>query len=244
MIPTSSFFDLVQQGGIATWVLLLLSVASLALALSKLYELRGVGGRASERLADQVQAAAARGDFRAALDACQSAGANGAPLPLATVFRSVLEWRGAAGAGLREASLARLDRETMRQERGLGWFATLASVAPFIGLFGTVVGIIRAFDALGADGSIGAGGLAPVMSGIAESLVATAAGLIVAVPAVVFYNLLSRRLRRERMIGEQGIAVLCAELDARMPSARPSAASSSSSPTAAPAPAAHAPLIV
>ena len=241
MFPTSSFFDLVQQGGIATWVLVVLSVASLALALSKLYELRGVGGRASERLADQVQAAAARGDFRAALDACQSVG-GGVPLPLATVFRSVLEWRGAAGAGLREASLARLDRETMRQERGLGWFATLASVAPFIGLFGTVVGIIRAFDALGADGSIGAGGLAPVMSGIAESLVATAAGLVVAVPAVVFYNLLSRRLRRERMIGEQGIAVLCAELDARMPSARPSAAAMSAAPTASPAP--HAPNFV
>ncbi len=241
MLPSTSFLGLIEQGGVATWLLLALSVASLALALVKLYELRGVGGKASERLADRVQEAASRGDFRAALDA--ASGADASVVPLARVFRSVLEWRGAAGAGLREASLARLDRETMRQERGLGWFATLASVAPFIGLFGTVVGVIRAFDALGADGSVaGAGGLAPVMAGIAESLVATAAGLIVAVPAVVFYNLLSRRLRRERMIGEQGIAVLCAELDARMPSARPSAAAMSAAPTASPAP--HAPNFV
>ena len=63
MFASSSFFDLVQQGGLATWILLLLSVLSLALALVKLYELRQVGGAASERLADQVQAAAARGDF-------------------------------------------------------------------------------------------------------------------------------------------------------------------------------------
>ncbi len=239
MFASSSFFDLVQQGGLATWILLLLSVLSLALAAVKLFELRQVGGTASERLADQVQAAAARGDFRAGLDAAQHA-----TLPLARVLRFVLEWRGAAGPGLREAALARLDRETLRQERGLGWFATLASVAPFIGLFGTVVGIIRAFDALGMDGSAGAGGLAPVMAGIAESLVATAAGLIVAVPAVVIYNLLSRRLRRERMIGEQCIAVLCAELDARMPSARPGAppaASLHSAVTTAPA---HAPHVV
>ena len=239
-MTSTSFFDLVQQGGLATWILLVLSVLSLALALAKLWELRQVGGASSERLADQVQAAAARGDFRAGLDAVEHS-----TLPLARVLRFVLEWRGAAGPGLREAALARLDRETLRQERGLGWFATLASVAPFIGLFGTVVGIIRAFQALGADPMAGTGGLAPVMAAIGESLVATAAGLVVAVPAVVVYNLLSRRLRRERMIGEQCIAVLCAELDARMPSARPSSASAASSlhSTVTTAPA-HAPHVV
>ena len=82
------------------------------------------------------------------------------------------------------------------------------------------------------------------MSAIAESLVATAAGLVVAVPAVVLYNLLSRRLRRERMIGEQCIAVLCAELDARMPSARPGSGPSAPLHSAVTTASAHAPHVV
>jgi biopolymer transport protein ExbB len=71
---------------------------------------------------------------------------------------------------------------------------TLGSNAPFIGLLGTVIGIVMAFDALGAAGPTGAPPAA-VMCAIAEALVATAVGLFVAIPAVVAYNAFQRRVR-------------------------------------------------
>jgi len=76
--------------------------------------------------------------------------------------------------------------ETLIQlKRGLGFLATIGSIAPFIGLFGTVVGIINAFRGIAATGS---GGMAAVSGGIAEALVATALGIFVAIPAVVAFN--------------------------------------------------------
>jgi biopolymer transport protein ExbB/biopolymer transport protein TolQ len=70
-------------------------------------------------------------------------------------------------------------------KRGLGTLATIGSTAPFIGLFGTVVGIINAFQGIAATGS---GGMAAVTGGIAEALVSTALGIFVAIPAVVGFN--------------------------------------------------------
>jgi biopolymer transport protein ExbB/TolQ len=78
-------------------------------------------------------------------------------------------------------------------KRGLGMLATIGSTAPFIGLFGTVVGIINAFRGIAATGS---GGMAAVSGGIAEALVATALGIFVAIPAVVAFNLFTGRLER------------------------------------------------
>ena len=75
--------------------------------------------------------------------------------------------------------------ETTRLEKSLGWLASTASAAPFIGLFGTVVGIIIAFQALSQATTASIQAVAP---GIAEALVATAAGIAAAVPAVLAYN--------------------------------------------------------
>jgi biopolymer transport protein TolQ len=97
-------------------------------------------------------------------------------------------------------SLAAVDRALMRAsvvdvnklESRITFLATTASIAPFVGLFGTVVGIMMSFQMIGETGSTN---LASVGPGIAEALVATAAGLIAAVPAVVGYNHFSNRVR-------------------------------------------------
>jgi biopolymer transport protein TolQ len=75
--------------------------------------------------------------------------------------------------------------EVRRVEKGMAWLATTGSVAPFIGLFGTVWGIIDAFSGLG---NVGAASLRAVAPGISEALLTTAAGLFTAIPAVIFYN--------------------------------------------------------
>ncbi len=87
-------------------------------------------------------------------------------------------------------SVARaLERQASREaasfKRGLGVLATVGSTAPFVGLLGTVMGIVNAFQSMAATGS---GGLGTVSAGIAEALVTTAFGLLAAIPAVVFYN--------------------------------------------------------
>ncbi|MEK6608865.1 MAG: MotA/TolQ/ExbB proton channel family protein [Myxococcota bacterium] len=83
------------------------------------------------------------------------------------------------------------EREVAELRRGLGNLATIGSTAPFVGLFGTVVGIINAFRSMAESGS---GGLGAVSGGIAEALVTTAFGLLVAIPAVWMFNVLSTRV--------------------------------------------------
>jgi biopolymer transport protein TolQ len=82
-------------------------------------------------------------------------------------------------------------REAQRLERGLPFLATTGSSAPFIGLFGTVIGIIQAFQGIAVTGSAS---LAVVAPGIAEALIATAVGLLAAIPATIFYNLFAGRV--------------------------------------------------
>jgi biopolymer transport protein TolQ len=82
--------------------------------------------------------------------------------------------------------------EVRRVEKGMSWLATTGSVTPFIGLFGTVWGIIDAFSGLG---NAGAASLRAVAPGIAEALVTTAAGLAAAIPAVIFYNQFLQNIR-------------------------------------------------
>lgn len=82
--------------------------------------------------------------------------------------------------------------ELRRVEKGMSWLATTASVSPFIGLFGTVWGIIDAFSGLGTAGSASLHAVAP---GISEALFTTAAGLVTAIPAVIFYNQFLQNIR-------------------------------------------------
>jgi biopolymer transport protein TolQ len=108
--------------------------------------------------------------------------------------------QGATGARPTVRSLESLSRalaraatvEQTRLERRLSFLATTATVTPFIGLFGTVWGIMNAFEAIGGTGSAN---LAVVAPGISEALVTTAMGLVAAIPAAVFYNFFASRIR-------------------------------------------------
>jgi biopolymer transport protein TolQ len=85
-----------------------------------------------------------------------------------------------------------ISEELTKLDRNLNWLATTASVAPFIGLFGTVVGIIRSFNELGQAGSASLRAVGP---GISDALLATAVGLAAAIPAAFFYNHFAHTLK-------------------------------------------------
>jgi biopolymer transport protein ExbB len=124
---------------------------------------------------------------------------------LATLEKTVSRYEGAAGrilktaltqsehgpAGVEDLLVATSLEEKIRLERRLLALGTLGSNAPFIGLFGTVLGVIRAFHDLSESGA----GPEVVMQGLSEALVATAVGLFVAIPCVVAYNYLSKKVR-------------------------------------------------
>jgi biopolymer transport protein TolQ len=116
------------------------------------------------------------------------------PAPLVVVFdfgyEEVARQVKARGTVNNKVSLERTlqlgtSEELAKLERSMGWLATTASVSPFIGLFGTVLGIIRSFEQLGQMGS---SSLRAVGPGISEALIATAVGLAAAIPAAIFYN--------------------------------------------------------
>jgi biopolymer transport protein ExbB/biopolymer transport protein TolQ len=128
----------------------------------------------------------------------------------AAVVRRALPWMDGGAESLAEALEAEMGRKRKELERGMTFLGTLGNNAPFIGLFGTVLGVIQAFQQLGAGQNKQAMG--NVMSGIAEALIATGVGLVVAIPAVVAFNIAQKRIGEIEgnvsAIGKQLMALL------------------------------------
>lgn len=116
---------------------------------------------------------------------------NGSLSPLAAVIKSGLEEYGKDARAVEDMMDAMAIEQRTKLEKNLSILGTLGNIAPLIGLFGTVVGIIRAFHSLAVSGTAGP---SVISAGIAEALITTASGLVVAVPAVIFYNYFLRRV--------------------------------------------------
>jgi biopolymer transport protein ExbB/TolQ len=173
----------------SSWVLYLLlalSVASLASALERFRFFRRHRDDL-DALTRRVRTALLDDDFEAA-DAVLAA----SPSVEARVVRAALGFRAGGPGAVADAVEGELGRERAALERGLTLLGTLGNNAPFVGLLGTVLGVIEAFHHLGGGQSKEAMG--NVMAGIAEALVATGVGLFVALPAVVAYNLAQKRI--------------------------------------------------
>lgn len=112
--------------------------------------------------------------------------------PLARLFHYALQHRDMPRHDLEELLATKRQEERLMLERNLGVLGTMGNIAPFIGLFGTVVGIIKAFRDLAFSGT---GGPTVVAKGIAEALVSTAGGLAVAIPAVIIFNYFMRKTK-------------------------------------------------
>ena len=132
----------------------------------------------------------------------------------AAVARACLSHADDGVAAVEERKAGAIEQERTRYERRLAFLGTLGNNAPFIGLFGTVLGIIRAFHDLAGNSLQGT---QAVMSGIAEALVATGVGLLVALPAVAAYNIFTRRVERATSASE----VLAHEILALLKAAPP-----------------------
>jgi biopolymer transport protein TolQ len=189
--------QMVQETGPAGWVVLgilvVFSVFSWTVIFSKLSSLAGAR-RINSRFLRAFRKAAA-------LEAVAVASEQYRPSPLVSVFdfgyeevERQVKARGRLSnrTALERALQLGVSEEVAKLERNMHWLAITASVSPFVGLLGTVLGIIRTFNALGQQGSTS---LAAVGPGISEALIATALGLFAAIPAALFYNLFGNRIR-------------------------------------------------
>jgi biopolymer transport protein ExbB len=199
----SSLVDLAGTG--ATWVLYLL-IALSAIQLALIIE-RGIvfaRSRASSTLRSRVRGALATGNFKAVAITLDGRSLES---------RVLAAGLAAADRGpevVDEILHSALVDERMRLERGLSFLGTLGNNAPFLGLFGTVLGIIHAFADLSVTGTGQAS--RAVMSGISEALISTAIGLLVALPAVAGFNYFQRKLKTRSASAESLGGELMAQL--------------------------------
>ncbi len=212
-----------RLGGVTLATLLIASLVALAVAIERLIALWGVSER-SRNLGETVHKHLLRGDVAAARTAAERSDAVVADIFLAGFDR--MERVKTNGGGVESAVERERAQVGLKLRRNLWILATIGSITPFVGLFGTVAGIMRSFKDLGLDVEAGGtGGTAAVMTGISEALVATAVGILVAVQAMVFYNYFQARLSRVlvelRLLGDEFVELLKERPAPPAPSAPP-----------------------
>jgi biopolymer transport protein ExbB len=182
-----NFIDIIHKGAIATYPLILLSIVSVTVVFERLWTLRNVGS-ITLRITDSLLEPIKKGQRDLAIAICkQNAHCHAGRIFLNILERDASQRLEAASAFAAEAMF----EETQMLKKHLWILGTVASSAPFIGLLGTVVGIIKSFESMAIAGT---GGFAVVAAGISEALVATALGLAVAIIAVIFYNYFQTRI--------------------------------------------------
>lgn len=176
--------ELLAAGGPILILLLLLSVYSISIILERFFKLRSTTSL-SRKLMAYCRHPLRSENYQKVEDACRKEVVKNTPAA-ALILRLVQE-RNRPQAELEKIADSVIDWEVTKLQRRLTILGTLGSITPFIGLFGTVIGVMHAFKDLAANTATSAGA-SVVAAGIAEALVNTAAGLFVAVPAVIAYN--------------------------------------------------------
>jgi biopolymer transport protein ExbB len=184
-LDTQQILDLLYQGRLTVVPLFFCSVLSLAILFERMWRFRGID-RSTRKLTQDTIEKLVRRDLAGARGLCEASKA-----PVARIFLEAMRWRNIALEDLERVIATSRQEAAAGLKRGLWIVGTIGSLAPYIGLFGTVIGIIRAFQDMAEHG---AGGFEIVAAGISEALVATAAGLFVAIIALLFFNYLQVRV--------------------------------------------------
>ena len=197
-------WELLKQGGVVMYPLGLCSLLTIAIFIDRVWHF--------------ARANRDPGDVLARAERALTVGENpkpewrDAPAPAERVAGAALEKCGAPRQVVEEHMSAALSAEGLRLSTHLGIVGTIGNIAPFVGLFGTVLGIIRAFRDIG---QVGAAGPAVVSAGISEALIATAAGLFVAISAVIVYNVFiiwqGRTVRRAEIVASEMLNLVAPE---------------------------------
>ena len=196
--------ELLKQGGVVMYPLGLCSLFTVGILLERFWHFVRADRDPREVLARSREAAATAGNPKPRW--------HDAPAPAERAVGAALEMQGSHRNAIEDHVQAVVAAENLRLGKHLGIVGTIGNISPFIGLFGTVLGIIRAFRDIG---QVGAAGPAVVAAGISEALIATAAGLFVAITAVIVYNLFviwqGRLMRRAEIVAAEVLNLVAPE---------------------------------
>ncbi len=200
--PLNAIISILNQGGVTLYVILLCSVILVTLVLERalIYHKKGSRG---ELLYHETAAFIQKGNVSDG-----AAHLKGQESSFARIYGIALAREGLPREQIEKALATAVSEEAMGFDKNLAHIGTLAVVSPFIGLLGTVLGIMRAFQDIALKGATGP---AVVAKGVAEALIATAAGLFVAIPASIFFNYFKNReksLLSQMKIGGSRLAEL------------------------------------
>jgi biopolymer transport protein ExbB len=184
-LNAEAFLELLKAGGLTVYPLGAGSILVLAIVLERVWRFRGIE-KVTRSLTREAIERLIRRDLDGARALCQKA-----KTPIADVYLEAMRWKNIALEDLENVLGTSRQELSYDLKKGLWVVGTIGSLAPYVGLFGTVVGIIRAFQDMAEHG---AGGFEVVAAGISEALVATGAGLFVAIVALAFFNYLQVRV--------------------------------------------------
>ena len=203
---TERLLEVAGVGG--EWVLyglILLSIIAMGITMERLYFFATKTCTMST-LVPKLMPKLSKGDMDGVLEILEEEGSEES-----RVVVRVMKWRKDGRDASRRMMDAALLERRPTLERGTMFLGTVGNNAPFIGLFGTVLGVVQAFEKLGENAA--GGPMEGVMSSIGEALIATAVGIIVAIPAVVAFNVLSRKALRVEENSEMLVNLLMAYTD-------------------------------
>jgi biopolymer transport protein ExbB len=178
--------DIIQGGGWCGHVIILTSVASLALAIEHFVSIRRAK-IAPPELIDEIEALFEEEEYQEALELCESE-----PCPLTNLLAAALPKINAGHAAMEKAIEDASGEEGLKLQQKISWISLLSNIAPMLGLYGTVLGMISAFDQITRLGA--AVTPADLSSGVAVALITTLFGLMVAIPGLTFFFFFKNRV--------------------------------------------------
>lgn len=187
MFEGKSIIQVLMMGGYTMFVLILCSILSLAVILERVMLFRKIKKVKRPAFMKKIAAAVERYDYKGAIE--YSDAANN---PIGRIAKAGIEMKGKGELKISNAMERQIGLEANNLERYTSILGSIGSTVVYIGLFGTVIGIIRAFQDIALTANGAGGGMGMVITGIAEALVSTAAGISVAVPSVIAYNLIMK----------------------------------------------------
>ena len=185
---TGTFVEIFKDGGPVMWPLLVFSLLAVIFIIERFFALRKAKINVNELLAKTRKELVVNRSVKAAIKTCENYRG-----PVASILKAGLLKYGQPREDVERTIENAALYEMGRLEKNLVWLASIANVAPLLGFFGTVAGMIKSFDAL-AEAGLSNPGL--VASGISEALITTAAGLFVAIPAQLAYNFFMSRINK------------------------------------------------
>jgi biopolymer transport protein ExbB/TolQ len=188
MFAGKTIWEIIHLGGFTMYILLFCSFLSITILLERILYYRKRSKTKRTEFMTRIKRSLNGGNVEMAKEICRTSNA-----PFSRVVFCGLGLHGRLETEISNAMDREITIETIRLERFTSIVGTIGNTAVYIGLFGTVLGIIRAFHDIAAAG---AGGMSIVIGGVAEALVCTAMGLLVAIPAVIAYNYFMKRVDR------------------------------------------------